>query len=89
MVLIGYGVVEFMVYGVVDLVGKMLGEVGFWECDIMVFIFYCGVSVILNLCKYVVFEVDDWFFCFGKFDEMCLMVLEWCCWWVKVCCLFC
>ena len=70
----GYGVVELLVHGDADIVGKTLGDFGLRERDISVLTLHRGAAVIPNPRGDTVLEPEDRLLCFGKLEEMRSMI---------------
>ncbi len=70
----GYGVVELVVHGDAELVGKPLGDSGLRERDITVLTLHRGTGVIPNPADRHVLEAEDRLLCFGKLEEMRSMI---------------
>ena len=70
----GYGVVELLVHGDADIVGKTLGDFGLRERDISVLTLHRGAVVIPNPRGDTVLEPEDRLLCFGRLEEMRSMI---------------
>ncbi|MEJ3405324.1 RimK family alpha-L-glutamate ligase [Rathayibacter sp. YIM 133350] len=72
----GYGVAELVVRGGADIVGKRISDSGLGERDITVLTLHRGASVIPNPRGSVELEAEDRLLCFGRLEEMRLMIPE-------------